>query len=102
MKVSGRLGCPTGSGQVRLWAGICALLVAALRRGVGAGVPERRLDTAADQPVVVTRAEYAPWRRSGDAFVTWITDGRGVDDAGVSAVPARADRDLQAGPRLLR
>jgi hypothetical protein len=55
-----------------------------LRRGVGAGVPERRLDTTADQPVVVTRAEYSPWRRACDAFVIWITDGRGVDDAGVT------------------
>jgi hypothetical protein len=48
MKVSGRVVCPTKSGRVRLWAGICALFVPALRRGVGAGVPERRLDTAAD------------------------------------------------------
>ena len=34
--------CPTGSGWVRLWAGICALFVPALRPGVGVGVPERR------------------------------------------------------------
>ena len=42
MKVSSRFVCPTGSGQVWLWAGICALFVPPLRRGVGAGVPERR------------------------------------------------------------
>jgi hypothetical protein len=48
MKVRGRVVCPTKSGQVRLWAGICALFVPALRQGVGVGVPERGLDAPAD------------------------------------------------------
>lgn len=30
--------CPTGSGQVRLWAGICALFVPAFRPVMGTGV----------------------------------------------------------------
>jgi hypothetical protein len=42
MRVGGRVVCPAKSSRVRLWASICALFVPAFRRGVGAGVPERR------------------------------------------------------------
>jgi hypothetical protein len=56
MKAAGRVVCPTGSGQVRLWAGICALFVPALRPGVSIGVPERRLDALADQRVAAVEA----------------------------------------------
>jgi hypothetical protein len=31
MKVSGRVVCPTASGQVRLWAGICVQRVSTMR-----------------------------------------------------------------------
>jgi hypothetical protein len=56
MKVAGRVVCPTASGRVRLWAGICALFVPALRRGVGAGMSERRLDTPTDQRISTVEA----------------------------------------------
>jgi len=56
MKVRGRVLCPTRSGQVRLWAGLCALFVPALPPGVGVGVSERRLDAPTDQRVTTIEA----------------------------------------------
>jgi hypothetical protein len=48
--------CPTASGQVRLWAGICALFVSAFRSGVDVGMSERRLDAPTDQRISTVEA----------------------------------------------
>jgi hypothetical protein len=54
MRVRGRGVCPTGSGQVQLWASICALFVPAFRPGVAVGVPSaawtRQRTSASPQP----------------------------------------------------
>jgi hypothetical protein len=57
MKVSGRVACPTKSGRVRLWAGICVQRVSTFRSAlVSVGVPERGLNTLADLRVAAVEA----------------------------------------------